>query len=187
MRRGKREEKIGAVEEEEGGGARSKAAGENHKPDDKCNEEFATKKNRELDANPLIRTKNTKEWKKERRKKEDPDDEHHDEQEGRQRRQVRRRCDGENCKDDEDEDEDEDGDDGDKFIGQFDINYIIFRNVEKFKNYFVPKSKDIVKENNEYLGIFHLMKWKISNLINYLMDMCWNGQGTTTELCLDSL
>jgi hypothetical protein len=44
-----------------------------------------------------------------------------------------------------------------------------------------------VKENNEYLGIFHLMKWKFSNLINYLMDMCWNGQGTTTELCLDSL
>jgi hypothetical protein len=57
MRRGKKEEKIGAVEE----GARSKAAGENHKPDDKCKEEFATKKNRELDANPLIRTKNTKE------------------------------------------------------------------------------------------------------------------------------
>ncbi len=106
MRRGKREEQIGAVAEEEEG-ARSKAAGENQKPDDKCNEEFATKKNRELDANPLIRTKNTKESKKERKEEQDPDDEDDDEQEERRRRQVRRRCDGDNCND---EDEDEDGD-----------------------------------------------------------------------------
>jgi hypothetical protein len=34
-----------------------------------------------------------------------------------------------------------------------------------------------VKENNGYLRIFHLLKMNVSKLINYSMDMCWNGQG----------
>ncbi len=66
------------------------------------------------------------------------------------------------------------------YLGQFDAsNYIIFQNVEIFKFYFFQIKKYIVKDNSEYLGIFHLLKWIFSRLINYLMDMCWNGQGTT--------
>jgi hypothetical protein len=36
------------------------------------------------------------------------------------------------------------------------------------------KSKNIVKKNNEYLGIFHVLKFKIQNskLINYSTKMC---------------
>ncbi len=44
----------------------------------------------------------------------------------------------------------------------------------KFSKTISSKSKNIVKENSEYLGIFYLLK-----LINYPTDMCWNGQGTT--------
>jgi hypothetical protein len=41
------------------------------------------------------------------------------------------------------------------------------------------KSKNIMKDNNEYLGIFYLLKWFFSKLINYSTNMCWNGQGIT--------
>jgi hypothetical protein len=34
------------------------------------------------------------------------------------------------------------------------------------------KSKNIVKENNEYLGIFPFVEIKIPKLIKYSMDMC---------------
>jgi hypothetical protein len=38
-------------------------------------------------------------------------------------------------------------------------NYIIFRNVEFIFNInFLQKSKNILKDNSEYLGIFHLLK-----------------------------
>jgi hypothetical protein len=43
-------------------------------------------------------------------------------------------------------------------ILQFDTNHIIFRNVEIFKNYFLQIKKYIVKDNSEYLEIFHLLK-----------------------------
>jgi hypothetical protein len=33
-----------------------------------------------------------------------------------------------------------------KYLGQFDSNYIIFRNVEIFKNYFFQIKKNILKE-----------------------------------------
>jgi hypothetical protein len=46
-----------------------------------------------------------------------------------------------------------------KYLGhQFDTNSIIFRNVEIFKNYFFQNQKNIVKDNSEHLGIFHLLK-----------------------------
>jgi hypothetical protein len=56
----------------------------------------------------------------------------------------------------------------------------------KNKNF---KSKNIVKNNTEYLGIFYLSKWFFSKLINYLMNMCWNGRGTMVIelLCLIGL
>jgi hypothetical protein len=44
------------------------------------------------------------------------------------------------------------------YLGQFDTNYIIFRDVEKFQKLFFPNKKNIVKDNSEYLGIFHLLK-----------------------------
>ncbi len=44
------------------------------------------------------------------------------------------------------------------YLGQFDTNYIIFRNVEIFKKYFFPNQKNIVKDNSGYLGLFHLLK-----------------------------
>ncbi len=37
--------------------------------------------------------------------------------------------------------------------------YIIFRNVEIFKNYYFSKSKKNLKDYSEYLRIFHLLKW----------------------------
>jgi len=58
------------------------------------------------------------------------------------------------------------------YLGQFDTNYIVFRNIEILKNYFFQIKKYIVKENSGYLGIFHLLKINLSKLINYLMDMC---------------
>jgi len=42
----------------------------------------------------------------------------------------------------------------------------------KFNKTISSKSKNIVKENNEYLGIFHLMKMNFSKSINYSTDMC---------------
>jgi hypothetical protein len=53
------------------------------------------------------------------------------------------------------------------YLGQFDTTYIIFRNVEIFKNYFFQiGKKNIVKENSGYLGIFHFVEMNVSKLIN---------------------
>jgi len=49
---------------------------------------------------------------------------------------------------------------------------ILFSKMLKFWKIISSKSKNIVKNNSEYLGT------KISKLINYSMDMCWNGQST---------
>jgi hypothetical protein len=43
------------------------------------------------------------------------------------------------------------------YLGHFDINYIILRNVEIFKNIY-SKSQNIVNKNIESLGIFYFMK-----------------------------
>ncbi len=42
---------------------------------------------------------------------------------------------------------------------------IIFKNDEIFENYFSQIKKNIVKDNSEYFGIFHLLKWKFQNSI----------------------
>jgi hypothetical protein len=34
-----------------------------------------------------------------------------------------------------------------------------------------------VKNNNEYLGIFHFVEMIFSKSINYWKNICWNGQG----------
>ncbi len=95
--------------------------------------------------------------KKERKEEEDPDDEDDDEQEERRRRQVRRRCDGDNCNDEDEDDEDEDDedeDDGDILANSTLI--ILFSEMLKFSKIIGSKSKDIVKENEEYLGIYSI-------------------------------
>ncbi len=97
--------------------------------------------------------------KKERKEEEDPDDEDDEEQEERRRRQVRRRCDGDKCNDDDEDDED--ADDGDILANSTLI--ILFLEMLKFSKIICSKSKDIAKENEEYLGLFHLMKWKFQN------------------------
>jgi hypothetical protein len=48
------------------------------------------------------------------------------------------------------------------YLGQFDINYIIFKNAEIFKNYFF-QIKKFVKDTSEYLKIFHFLKWFFEN------------------------
>jgi hypothetical protein len=40
-----------------------------------------------------------------------------------------------------------------KYLGQFDINYIIFRIVEIFKKLFLQNQKNIVKDNTDFLKI----------------------------------
>jgi hypothetical protein len=56
---------------------------------------------------------------------------------------------------------------------------ILFSEMLKFsRKLFLPNQKNIVKENSGYWRIFHLVKWMFQKLINYSMDMCWNGQGT---------
>jgi hypothetical protein len=47
-------------------------------------------------------------------------------------------------------------------LGQFDINYVIFRIVKIFKNYFF-QINFFLKDNSEHLGIFHLLKWILQN------------------------
>jgi hypothetical protein len=42
-------------------------------------------------------------------------------------------------------------------LGQFDTDYVTFRNVENFNFYFF-QIKKYCEENIEYLGIFHLLK-----------------------------
>jgi hypothetical protein len=56
---------------------------------------------------------------------------------------------------------------------------ILFSEMLKFAKNISSKSKIIVKDNNEYLGIFYLLKWKFQKLINYSTDKCWSVQGTT--------
>jgi hypothetical protein len=58
---------------------------------------------------------------------------------------------------------------------------ILFSEMLKFSKIISSKSKNIVKQNNGYLRIFHLLKWMFQKL-NYSMDMCWNGQGTIVML-----
>jgi hypothetical protein len=55
---------------------------------------------------------------------------------------------------------------GRRYPGQFDTNYIIFRNVENFKNYLIQ----IKRYWEGKLGIFRIIPFdemKISKLINY--------------------
>jgi hypothetical protein len=76
----------------------------------------------------------------------------------------------------------------DKMQGDIPRNYLgtlansilitLFSEMLKCWNFISSKSKNIVKENSGYLRIFHLLKWMFQNLLNYSMDMCWNGQGT---------
>jgi hypothetical protein len=48
-----------------------------------------------------------------------------------------------------------------------------------FSKIISSKSKNIVKNNSEYLGILiPFVEMNFSKLINYSTDMCWNGQGT---------
>jgi endonuclease III len=59
-------------------------------------------------------------------------------------------------------------------MGQFDTDYIIFRNVSTFE-------KIILKENKEFDRIFEnisFIEMKSSNLINYSRNMCQIDQGT---------
>jgi hypothetical protein len=58
---------------------------------------------------------------------------------------------------------------------------ILFSEMLKFSKIISSKSKKkIVKENSEYLRIFHLLKLMFQfYLFIYLTDMCWNGQGPT--------
>jgi hypothetical protein len=44
------------------------------------------------------------------------------------------------------------------YLGQFNPNYIILRIVENFSKKIPSISKNIVKDNSEYLGIFRLLK-----------------------------
>jgi len=56
---------------------------------------------------------------------------------------------------------------------------ILFLEMLKFSKIISSKSKkNIVKNNSEYLETFHLLKWFFSKLINYSINMRWNGQGT---------
>ncbi len=57
---------------------------------------------------------------------------------------------------------------------------ILFSEMLKISKIISSKSKNIVKDNSEYLGIFYFVEMNFSKLINYSMNMCWNGQGTTT-------
>ncbi len=47
---------------------------------------------------------------------------------------------------------------------------ILFSKMLKFSNFISSKSKNIFKNNSEYLGIFHLLKW---NFQARLVD-CWH-------------
>jgi hypothetical protein len=61
---------------------------------------------------------------------------------------------------------------------------ILFSEMLKFSKIISSKSKNIVKENSEYLRIFKnisFVEMKVLKLIIIcLTNMCWNGQPTTT-------
>jgi hypothetical protein len=63
------------------------------------------------------------------------------------------------------------------YLGTFDTNYIIFRNVKKIG----LKKKKNTNLWSEILNLreFFLKKMKISKLSNYLRNMCWSCQGIT--------
>jgi hypothetical protein len=44
------------------------------------------------------------------------------------------------------------------YLAQFDTNFLFFSEMLKFSKNKISKSKNIVKDNSEYLGIFHLLK-----------------------------
>ncbi len=49
---------------------------------------------------------------------------------------------------------------------------ILFSKMLKMLKIISSKSKNIMKESCEHLGIFHLLKLNFSKLINYSTDMC---------------
>jgi hypothetical protein len=62
--------------------------------------------------------------------------------------------------------------------------YYFLKMFEIFSIFISFKSRNSVKENSEYLGIFYFLEMKFENLINYSMNMCWNGQGITTTVVI---
>ncbi len=61
-------------------------------------------------------------------------------------------------------------------LGQFNNNYIIFRNVEISKTY-VFHIKKYCEEKYWIFKNIPCVEMKYSKLINYSTDICWNGQG----------
>jgi hypothetical protein len=61
-------------------------------------------------------------------------------------------------------------------LGQFNNNYIIFKNVEISKTY-VFHIKKYCEEKYWIFKNIPCVEMKFSKLINYLTDICWNGQG----------
>jgi uncharacterized membrane protein len=71
-----------------------------------------------------------------------------------------------------------------KYLGQFNTNYIIFRNVEiLIQEIFSLKES---KQPDEIVGNISFLKMESSKLINYLTNMCLSGQGTSILVMLDS-
>jgi hypothetical protein len=58
---------------------------------------------------------------------------------------------------------------------------ILFLEVLKFSKIISSKSKNIVKDITELFRNTPSVEMKISILINYLMDMCSNGQAPTVS------
>jgi len=50
--------------------------------------------------------------------------------------------------------------------------YYFLKMFEIFSIFISFKSRNSVKENSEYLGIFYFLEMKFENLINYSMNMC---------------
>jgi uncharacterized membrane protein len=71
-----------------------------------------------------------------------------------------------------------------KYLGQFNTNYIIFRNVEiLIQEIFSLKES---KQPDEIVGNISFLKMESWKLINYLTNMCLSGQGTSILVMLDS-
>jgi uncharacterized membrane protein len=71
-----------------------------------------------------------------------------------------------------------------KYLGQFNTNYIIFRNVEILIHEIFSLKES--KESDEIVGNISFLKMESSKLINYLTNMCLSGQSTTILVMLDS-
>jgi hypothetical protein len=65
-----------------------------------------------------------------------------------------------------------------EYLGQFNTNYIIFRNIEIFKERFFSEIK--IKKYDEIFGNISFVILEYSKLINYSTNVCPNDQGTTT-------